>query len=292
MQRDPVSVVVPFRGQPEDAAAVLARVGRLRLAPRDELVIADNSDDACLVAAVGADRPVRAVRAGGERSSYHARNAGARAAGREWLLFMDADCDPDPGLLDAYFSETPGEGVGALAGQILGDFQQSSFLARYVESRKFFRQDSGLLAEAGVAATGNLLVRREAFDAIAGFTEGIRSAGDVDLCRRLRSAGWAIEARQNAVVRHRHRDSLPSLLSAIARYGAGSRWLDQREPGTSPPWPLVSGVVGVALDVPRNLVRGRVEEAAFRLVDGAGLAAHVVGYRMSNAAPPLLKLSL
>ena len=287
MQRDSVSVVVPFRGSAGEAQAALGRLRGLRLCPSDELVVADNSDDACLIAAVGADRPVRAVRAAGERSSYHARNAGAAAARGDWLLFLDADCRPEPGLLDTYLGEEPGAGVGALAGQILGDSEQASLLSRYVESRRFFRQDAGFLAEAGIAATGNLMIRRAAFEQVGGFVEGIRSGGDVELCRRLRAAGWVIEVRERAIVRHHHRDSLPSLLTAIARYGAGSRWLDRREPGSSPAWPLVPGLVGVAKDVPRNLARGHVEEAVFRLVDGAGLAAHVVGYRMSNAAPTL-----
>ena len=89
------------------------------------------------------------------------------------------------------------------------------------------------------------------------------------------------------MVRHHHRDSLPSLLGAIARYAAGSRWLNERYPGESGAWPLASGLAGVARDVPANLLRGSVEEAAFRLVDGVGLAAHVVGYRGSNRAGPL-----
>jgi GT2 family glycosyltransferase len=282
--RPAVSVVVPFRGSAADAKALLRRLRALRLGPRDELIVADNSDDACLAAILDARGPVRAVRAEGERSSYHARNAGAASAAGEWILFLDADCGPAADLLDAYFAVSPAERSGALAGQIDGDPAQSSLVARYTRSRNFFRQDVGFLAEAQTAATGNLLVRRSAFEEVGGFVEGIRSAGDVELCRRLVAAGWKLEARPQAVVHHRHRETLPSLLAAIARYGAGSRWLNERYPGTSSPWPLAAGLAGVARDVPRNLARGRLEEATFRLIDGLGLAAHVVGYRMSNAA--------
>lgn len=282
--RGSVSVVVPFRGAAETVEPMLAALGRLRLVGADEIVVADNTDTGLVVAAVGADRPIRAVRAAAERSSYHARNTGARASRGEWLLFLDADCDPEPCLLDAYFAETVAPDVGALAGQIDGDPKQASFIARYTRSRKFFRQDAGFLAEAGTAATGNLLVRRSAFEALGGFAEGIRSGGDVDLCRRLALAGWRIEPRIRAVVRHHHRDSLPSLLGAIARYAAGSRWLDERYPGESGAWPLVPGLIGVARDIPARVVAGRFEEAAFRAVDGAGLVAHVIGYRTSNAA--------
>lgn len=284
-ERPPVSVVVPFAGDSRAAERMLAASRRLELWPADELIVADNTG-ARTVAPL-APPSVAIVEAGEARSSYHARNAGAAIARGEWLLFMDADCAPARDLIDAYFEPPPATGCAALAGQIDGDPGQDSFLARYTQSRKFFRQDAGFLSEAGTAATGNLLVRRSAFAEIGGFAEGIRSGGDVDLCRRLRLAGWSIEARVGAVVHHRHRDSLPSLLGAIARYAAGSRWLNERYPGDPGAWPLLPGLAGVARDVPLRLATGRFQEAGFRAVDGLGLAAHVIGYRTSNDAPAL-----
>jgi GT2 family glycosyltransferase len=281
--RPPVSVVVPFRGDDGDAASLLRSLRRLRIEAADELVVADNTPDGVMIATAGADRPVRVVHAPAERSSYHARNSGARAARCPWLLFMDADCVPGPGLLDSYFAGPIPDDCGALAGQILGDPEQRSLAARYARSRRLFDHAEGLIrAKEGSAGAGNLLVRRTAFDQLDGFAEGIRSGGDMDLCRRLRAAGWSLGFRERALVHHRHRDTLPSLLGAVARYGAGARWLNQRYPGSSPPWPLVGGLAGTARDVAGHLVRGRIEPATFRAMDGLGLIAHHVGYRLSN----------
>ena len=88
------------------------------------------------------------------------------------------------------------------------------------------------------AATGNLLVRRRTFDELGGFAEGIRSAGDVDFCWRMHDRGWTLEQRPQARVSHHHREDLVSFLSMVARYGAGSRWLNERHPGVAPHWPL------------------------------------------------------
>ena len=279
--RPPVSVIVPFRGDADAAARVAESFARLDLSDRDELIVADNSDDG---EAAAMDGSAKVVEATGERSSYHARNAGAAGATGEWLLFTDSDCVPEPRILDAYFDPPPAAGVGALAGPVTTHVTQRAFLARYAEDRKFLDQNDGLHTAADAAATANLMVRRSAFDELGGFTEGIRSGGDVDFCRRLVAAGWTIERRPRARVDHLHRESLPDLLGSIARYAAGAHWLNERYPGTAPQWPLVHGLALCARDITVDVARLRLEQAAFRGVDALGLVAHVVGYRRSNAA--------
>jgi GT2 family glycosyltransferase len=284
--RPAVSVIVPFHGAEAEALAAATAMRRLRLAYDDELIVADNTE-------LGVAGPpfadvARVVRASAERSSYHARNAGAAVASRPWLLFLDADCVPSPDLLDRYFDPAPGEGEAILAGRILDHADHDSLLARYARSRNFYSGATGLQgSDGGYAPTGNLLVRREAFEALGGFTEGIRSAGDVELCWRLQAAGWTLGRRHEARAEHRHREDLPSFLGMLARYGAGARWLNTRYPGSSPRWPLSSWELGRSgFDAVRHVAAGRKEEAAFRLIDALGLVAHNVGYRQRNDVAP------
>lgn len=275
-----MSLVVPFRGDAGQAERLARSLARLELSPGDEVIVADNSEEGCFAQGAG----VRAVRATRERSSYYARNAGAKGAEGEWLVFTDADCVPAGGLIDAYFDPPPADDVGALAGSVISDPDQSHFLARYATDRGFLDQEAGVHTAEDAAATANLAVRRSAFEEIRGFEEGIRSGGDVDLCRRLVTAGWRIERRPEAIVTHLHRESLPDLMGTIARYGSGARWLNERYPGSAPQWPVLAGLAGAAKDIAANAVRRRFEEAAFRGVDGIGLVAHAIGYRRSNAA--------
>jgi mycofactocin glycosyltransferase len=281
--RPTISVVVPFRGDRAGAARTLAALRRLSLRDGDEVRVADNTRDGALAAL--APDGVEVVRATAERSSYHARNAGARGASGEWLLFIDADCVPAAELLDAYLAEPIPAEVGVLGGEIVPDPSQRRFLARYARSRGFLSQTEGLHGKAGsAAATANLLVRREAFGEVGGFAEGIRSGGDVDLCWRLRAAGWRLEYRPDAAVTHRHRERLIPFLGQVARYAAGARWLDGRHRGSSSRWPLLRGLAGSARDIAANLRRGDLEEATFRGVDALGLIAHNVGYLEPNRA--------
>lgn len=282
--RPAVSVVVPFAGRRAGAEQLAANLARLELRDGDELIVADNTGAG--MAAGGLPPAARLVRATAERSSYHARNMGAHAARREWLLFLDADCAPAAGLLDAYFGEPIPERCGAIAGAVLADPEQRALVARYARDRGFLNMAGANVGPGWrIAVGGNVLVRRAAFEAAGGFAEGIRSGGDVDLSRRLLDAGCTIEARPEASVEHHHRERLLPFLATIARYAAGSRWLERRYPGLSSRWPLPRQLALAARDSAALALRGRREQATFRALDGLGLMAHNVGYVTGNAAP-------
>jgi cellulose synthase/poly-beta-1,6-N-acetylglucosamine synthase-like glycosyltransferase len=279
--RPPVSVVVPFLGDDDAARRLLAAFGRLRIGPGDELIVADNT--ASGVASSALNGEVVLVAATREQSSYHARNEGARRAGRDWLLFLDADCIPEPDLVDAYFADPIPDACGAVAGAIVPSPHQTALAARYAQARNFLviPREPGAIP---TAPTGNLLVRRSAFERVGGFEEGIRSGGDVDFCRRLQAAGLTLELRPAAVVQHRHRERLSAYLRTVGRYAAGARWLEDRYPGIAPRWPLARELGRAARDAARLWAKGDEDEAAFRALDGLSLVAHNLGYRLSNQA--------
>ena len=281
-ERPAVSVVVPFAGSRESARRLLASLATLELGPRDELILVDNSLDG---AAAGEDAPPRAtvVRATGRRSSYHARNAGAREARGEWLLFVNADCEPSPTLVRDYFREPVAGGVGAIAGAVRAEATGDGIIARHARSRPYLDQATFLVEpRGGFAATANLLVRRSAWSALGGFSE-VRSGGDVDFSWRLQAAGHAIEHRPRAMVRHRHRDALWPFVRQRLRYGAGERWLAGRWPGRRSLRDILPAV-GRRLTASVILAaRGQRESALFHLLDAVAFGAEAAGWLLDNA---------
>jgi GT2 family glycosyltransferase len=221
------------------------------------------------------DRPgaVRVIAARGPASSYHARAVAAAQASGEWLVFVDADTEPDPGLLDAYFDPPPRERTGVLAGAIEDWVAEDTLVARYIEARRKLNQATTLAHPTRpYAQTANCAVRRSAFEAVGGFPDPIRSGGDADLCWRLAAAGWELEERPGARVRHRNRARLGSLLAQVHRHGSGMGWLDRRWPGSFPP-PSAREVAG--------RVR-MVRPDAFALIDVATLFARDLGRLRPN----------
>ncbi|MEA2472446.1 MAG: hypothetical protein QOE06_361 [Thermoleophilaceae bacterium] len=278
--RPAVSVVVPFLGSSGEGRALLAALGQLRLGEGDELIVADNGGTLAPAAA-----PVRVVPAPDERSSYYARNAGADAAANDWLLFLDADTRPPAALLDDYFREPVPERCGAVAGGVVAARGQRSLVARYAASRRYLSQAAHMRdVHRPYAITANLLVRRVAWAGVGGFFEGLRSGGDQDLCWRIQDEGWTLEYREPAAVEHLHRERVAPLLRQMARYSAAIAWMERRAPGSSPrprvTRRLARSVVGAAAWA----AGGRVERAAFKLLDGAVVLAEGAGYVLSNDA--------
>lgn len=280
-ERPAVTVVMPFAGGPAEAEQALAALRAIDRRPGDRLVLVDNNPTA--VTAPQCD--VEVIHATRERSSYYARNAGARAADTEWLLFVDADCRPDRCLIDSYFEPAPGPGVGALAGAVRAEPGQEALLARYSRSRGYLSQQE-LLADPyrPHAVTANLLVRRQAWASVGGFAEGVRSGGDSDFCWRLADAGWTIEGRPWAAVAHAHRERLAPFLRVAARYAAGRAWLRRRHPGSFQARPGIAAALRAAASSARWLAAGEHERAAFRALDAAVGVADAVGEQLGNRA--------
>jgi len=294
--RPSVSVVVPFVGGEAELAGVRRALSRLRRGPADELIVVDNRRAPATPRRVGALAPgaganaheggVRILRASGVRTPAYARNAGARASIGEWLVFVDADTDPDPGLLDAYFAPTPDEMVGVLAGAVSDAVGADTVASRYGVQRGGMDQ-AVTMERRGTpyAQTSNCAVRRRAFEQIGGFMAEARAGEDADLCFRLARAGWTLESRPEARVCHRARATVRALVVQLARHGSGAAWLERRYPGefTAPgTGVLMRRAVADVRAAARALARGDREEAAFAMIDLAGAVAFEGGRRLPN----------
>jgi GT2 family glycosyltransferase len=282
-----VSILMPFLGSGAEARAALGALAAVELRPGDEIVVADNTVERTMRAAVADHRavPIVVVAAPAERSAYYARNVAAEHATNGWYVFLDADCRPAPTLLDDYFAEPPAPDVGAVVGRIVPERGQESLVARWAASREVLSQERSFGLPGGPAgATANLLVRRDAWAGVGGFLEGVPSGEDFDFCWRIQDAGWKLELNPSAVVEHLHRESLGPLLRQFSMYAAGDAWLNRRRPGSVPRPRLASGLLRAAAGMPGFALTGRFERAAMKALDAMVVCAQAVGYRRGNAS--------
>jgi hypothetical protein len=264
---------------------VLARMRRLALRDGDTLTVVDNRGRGV------EDRDV--VVAAEVRTSYFARNAGARRGHAPWIVFLDADVDAPADLLDRLLGEPIGDRVGVLAGGIRDEppGPGASAAVRYAARRASMSQRTTLVGRGAwaFAQTAHAAVRREAFAAVGGFRDDVRSGGDADLCFRVRAAGWELEERPGAVVVHRSRTTVRRLLANRFRHGSGAGWLEREHPGSMPArrwpglawWALRRAGAGIAA-----AVRGDRDAAIEGLLDGPAVWAFELGRLVPNRELP------
>jgi GT2 family glycosyltransferase len=225
-----VSVIVPVRNGARTLPPLLASLDAQTL-PRErfELIVVDNdsSDGTAEVAARGGATVVHEPIANRSR----ARNRGAAAASTPLYAFTDADCVADPRWLEALLScrsDAP-----LVAGEVkLRVSDRPNAIERF-EAKSRFGQAA--FVGQGWAATANLLVRADAFEAVGGFDPSWRHIGeDVDFCLRAREAGHALGFCPDAVVDHSGESRLRPFLrraflhgysvnQVFYRWGLGSR---------------------------------------------------------------------
>lgn len=219
-----ISIVVPVYRGADRAIELVQALQTQRLNPDihiEIIVVDDGSNDG------SADRMEESI---GEQATVHklltnsgraiARNAGARQADGELLLFMDSDCLPADARFIAAHVQCFDADVVASTGPVVGTglgfwhaFQVGSSTRR------------AALHERGVpyaGSTANLMVRRGCFEAIGGFDEAYRAYGfeDRDLLIRLAALGpiaWA----DDAVVEHHDDLDLATVCRKMREAGTG-----------------------------------------------------------------------
>jgi GT2 family glycosyltransferase len=150
-----------------------------------------------------------------------ARNAGARHTRARKLLFLDADCVPDPGWAEAMQACLDEHDL--VAGQTLV-VSGGSFVERFDVAWRLRQRET--VEREGWAGSGNLGIRRERFEDLQGFDTRFTHAGeDVDLCRRAGRIAFC----EQAVVRHPAARTRREILRRGFRHGYGSTQLGTRK---------------------------------------------------------------
>ena len=139
-----------------------------------------------------------------------ARNLGAKAASGEVLLFIDDDCEAQENWVHENLEEVVNESVGAVSGMIAG--KANGRISRAVDFANFSlcqipeRQERTL-------CTATFAIRKEVFEQVGGFDEGMKVHEDIDMCHRLELAGYQTIYQPRVKVLHDHgRETLGALM--------------------------------------------------------------------------------
>ncbi|PSN06421.1 glycosyltransferase [filamentous cyanobacterium CCT1] len=230
-----VSVIVPIYNGEADLPGLVERLlGQQYPADRVEYLLVDNGSrdrtpdllQSTTATAAAQGIRLRALTYSAIQSSYAARNAGIAAATGDILAFTDADCQPETNWLAALVQPFEDNSVGLVAGEIKA-LPSRNWLERYADRQGTLSQHNTLNHSfLPYGQTANLALRAEILGTVGLFRPHLTTGGDADLCWRIQQAtDWQLVHAAEAVVYHRHRDTLKGLRSQWYRYGCSNRYL-------------------------------------------------------------------
>lgn len=202
----------------------------------DEVIVVDNGSSVDLSPVHEAWPELRVVTEH-EKGAACARNRGVAETSAPWLFFLDSDCVPEADWLStahrlrrdppgdligghvSVFDETPAPRSGAEAFETVFAFD----FRNYVERK-------------GFSGSGNLLTRRDVFEATGPFRVGLSE--DLDWCKRATSQGFKLVYADDLRVAHPTRSDWSALSRKWQRLTLEERGLTQHSPTAQIRWTL------------------------------------------------------
>jgi GT2 family glycosyltransferase len=191
-----ISIVIPNLNSPI-IDSVLDALRSQTVAPLEILVV--GLDHPGLVRE---DELVRLLSTGQPISPARARNLGARQAVGEYVLFLDADCIAAPDLVERMLARHR-QGHAVVGSSMIVEAGNYWVLCDNLLSFASFLSQSPAGTRAYLPSFG-FGISRALFNQVGGFDEGFTGAAgeDVDLCLRLREAGYTLYFDPAARVTH------------------------------------------------------------------------------------------
>ena len=190
------TVIVPTRDRLTDLATCLDA-----LAPRVqaldeayyEVIVSDDSVADTAKNLVTCSYPWARWIAGPRAGPAANRNSGAQVAAGEWLVFVDDDCIPEPGLLLAYHLTRQTIRVPVIEGRTIAEGE-----------RRSIDMEAPVNLTGGLLWSCNFAIERSLFLSMGGFDTGFPGAAleDVEFRTRLQKAAVPIHFTSGAVVKH------------------------------------------------------------------------------------------
>jgi len=223
-----ISVIVPVRNGMPWLEEQLRAIAEQHCDEPWEVIVANNNstDESGSMAQEWADRSSarRLVDASKARGPGGTRNAGVAEARGDLLAFCDADDIVRQGWLAAHVAALAEADISA------GVMDYWSLNERAAPSPLSYAPPpaTGLFGFLPAAASGNLGIRRSAFEDVGGFAEDLMTGEDMDLSWRAQLRGYHFALNTEDVIARRDQRGFKAVFRRYTAYGRSGPMLFRR----------------------------------------------------------------
>jgi len=162
------------------------------------------------------------------------RNRGFAKSAGKYVLFLDSDMAPAPGLIETYLRTWEKYPDDVIVGAIKNPPERKiDNLHKYLFSRGGLANKNEALLPGRYFVSGNFSIRKDIFEKLSGFDTTFQGWGgeDTDFGLRLEQEGIRIRYSPHAVCYHYHSKTVEETLEEFERYGrTGYRQLIEKHP--------------------------------------------------------------
>ncbi len=215
-----ISVIIPFLNNADEVVEITKKIREQSRDLNPEIICVDNgSEQQHSFSSVFLQQQIVITENHYPNSPYSARNRGVERARGSLLVFIDANSVPAERWLENGVKCMEEKQADIIAGQVEFDYEGEPNAAKAVDAITSIHQEKSV-KQRGAAFTANLFVKREVFEDVGLFEEGVRSGGDVRWTTKAVHSGHTIRYCPRSVVQKKAR-SYRALLSKRMRTGRG-----------------------------------------------------------------------
>lgn len=214
-----ISVVIPVVCDASKGLSTCLDALERQTMPRGEYeIIVVNDGPVDITVEIIANRHGVTFLSQSRRGAAAARNLGARHARGEILLFTDADCIPKSNWIEAMIAPFADQEVVGVCGVVRT--RQTGLIPRFIQLEYDYRyRNIAKRSRIDFINTGTAGYRKQVFAESGGFQEALLGAEDAEFSFRLANRGYKMVFAPEAVVYHRHPESILEYARRKAHYG-------------------------------------------------------------------------
>lgn len=182
---------------------------------KEVVVVDDGSTDRSIE--IASKYPVRIIRHTNNKGLASARNTAIKNIDAEFIASIDADCQPESDWLSCLLKRFDSTNMAGVGGRLLENYSSNIFdLWRSVHMKQYWEEEK---ISPPFLFGSNAVFSKKALINAGLYKENFKSNyEDVEICGRLRKAGYSLVYEPKARAHHLKRDNIKSLLDNYWRW--------------------------------------------------------------------------